>query len=204
MLLGGLVAGSVRHLDDDDSRDLFRLIGDVEAGRRIPQPRLRHRFQRDRIGLRPSCTRLVADTSGLIASELDDHNGTGAQHALSAVYAARTLAATERAAVLQALRTGMAWVGPIGPDLLAALSNGTAASGNGRNHMAPAAGRADPVGWAMQVLELATVDGRPGRSDVQQAFRNALRGAHPDHGAPLDGAAHRIAELETARRILLA
>ncbi|MCZ7631139.1 MAG: hypothetical protein M5U19_19775 [Microthrixaceae bacterium] len=61
----------------------------------------------------------------------------------------------------------------------------------------------DPVGWALDVLALATADGRPARREVQRAFRSALRDAHPDHGAPLDGAAARISELDTARRILL-
>ena len=41
------------------------------------------------------------------------------------------------------------------------------------------------------------------RAVVQQAFRDALRDAHPDHGADHDSAAQRIAELTEARRILL-
>jgi curved DNA-binding protein CbpA len=44
----------------------------------------------------------------------------------------------------------------------------------------------------------------PDRSEVQQRFRDLLREAHPDHGGAHDDAAHRIAELAEARRILLA
>jgi hypothetical protein len=38
---------------------------------------------------------------------------------------------------------------------------------------------------------------------VQQAFREGLRLAHPDHGGETDEAAQRIARLTEARRILL-
>ena len=38
---------------------------------------------------------------------------------------------------------------------------------------------------------------------MQRRFRERLREAHPDHGAEIDGAAQRIADLTEARRILL-
>jgi curved DNA-binding protein CbpA len=44
----------------------------------------------------------------------------------------------------------------------------------------------------------------PGRSEVQQRFRDLLRAAHPDHGGDTDDAAQRISDLTEARRILLA
>jgi hypothetical protein len=198
MLLGGIVATFVRRLDDDDTRDLSRLIGDVEAGRRVPQPRMRHRFQKDRIGLKRSASRLTQDRQGLLALDLDHGNGTATQHALSAVYSAGFLAVAQRKEVAGSLRRAMEWNGRVGPELLGFLRGRHATLEFG-----PAASAADPVLWALGVLGLATLDGRPPRSEVQSAFRAALRAAHPDHGAPLDGAAGRIAELDTARRILL-
>ena len=67
---------------------------------------------------------------------------------------------------------------------------------------------ADPVAWAMQLLQLTGAHpgapaGSPSRRDVQRAFRDQLRAAHPDHGAADADAASRIADLSEARRILL-
>jgi hypothetical protein len=65
----------------------------------------------------------------------------------------------------------------------------------------------DPIAWALGVLDLRGADRVmttvPSRKDVQRAFRDQLRSAHPDHGASGDGAAQRISELTEARRILL-
>src|SRR5437660_6015926 len=47
ILLGGLVAAHVDAIDDDLLVELLGLIDDLESDRRIPQPRLRHRFQTD-------------------------------------------------------------------------------------------------------------------------------------------------------------
>lgn len=198
MLLGGVVAAFGRRLDDDDVRELRRLIGDVEMGRRIPQPRLRHRFQRDRIGLKRSVSRLVQDRAGAFHLELDHDNGTSAQHSLAAVYCTLSLPEEDRRAeVFTALRHGLEWTGGLGPELLEVLRSG-------RPGPSVRAGVGlDAVGWALSTLGLRAVDGRPARPEVQRAFRDALRDAHPDHGGPLDGAAFRIAQLDAARRILL-
>ena len=58
----------------------------------------------------------------------------------------------------------------------------------------------DPVGWALDVLELKE---RGSRRVVQRRFRDLVRRAHPDHGGAAVGAAARIAELTEARRVLL-
>ena len=58
LLLGGVVAGHMPGLDPELFDDLHRLTLHLEAGHRIPQPRLRHRFQTDRIGLQRSVHRL--------------------------------------------------------------------------------------------------------------------------------------------------
>ncbi len=164
----------------------------------MAQPRMRHRFQADRIGLKRSASRLVRDSGGLLHLDLDHDNGTSTQHSLSAVYAAGALGADTRREVGGALRQAMQWNGRVGPELLGLLRGG-----HGVDAMGPAASAADPVAWALGVLGLGPLDGRPKRSEVQRAFRASLRSAHPDHGAPLDGAAGRIAELDVARRILL-
>src|SRR5438093_915484 len=47
ILLAALVATHVAALDDEALGDLHALVDDLEGGRRIAQPRLRHRFQTD-------------------------------------------------------------------------------------------------------------------------------------------------------------
>ena len=198
MLLGGIVAGFGRHLDGDDRLELEQLLGEAETGRRIPQPRLRHRFQSDRVGLQRCTHRLVQDRGGFFHLDLDQHRGTPAQQTLAAVYAARGLPRDDRLAAVTALRRGLHWRGELGPEMLGFLRLGAPA-----RRLGPAAGAADPVGWAVGVLGLSPVDGRPSRDAVRRAFRDGLRSVHPDHGAAVDGAAERIAELDSARRILL-
>jgi hypothetical protein len=198
MLLGGLMARFGRGLDDDDAVELQRLIRDVELDRRIPQPRLRHRFQQDRVGLRRCSHRLVQDRGGWYHLDLDHAGGTPEQQVLAAVYAARSLTGRERRDAVDGLRRGLGWRGDLGPDLLGYLRMGATAG-----HLGPAAGYADPVAWAIGVLGLSSLDGRPSRTQVRSAFRHRLRAVHPDHGGRSDGAAERIAEIESARRILL-
>ena len=62
---GGLLRGrhrrraGVNRLDDEMRDGLDVLINDLERGARIPQPRLRHRFQTDVVGLDRSHHRLI-------------------------------------------------------------------------------------------------------------------------------------------------
>ena len=51
ILLGGIMAQFVGDVNEDMIPDVHRLIGQVERGERIVQPRLRHRYQTDRHGL---------------------------------------------------------------------------------------------------------------------------------------------------------
>jgi hypothetical protein len=205
ILLGGIVARFAGDLDEDTAVDVAHLMNEVERGRRIPQPRARHRLQHDRVGLRPCHHRLVGRGEQLVL-EIDHTRGTPAQHVLCAVYAAGTLPSSVRPAVMSSVRKGFRWHGDIGPSLIAHLA------GRGADLSVTAA--ADPVGWALRILQLAGSGGGapsarrldltvPSRKDVQQAFREQLRAVHPDHGADDDGAAQRIAELAEARRILL-
>ena len=195
VLLGSIAARFGPELTEDFSGDVIRLMSDIERGKRIVQPRARHRLQLDRVGLKPCSHRLI-DAGDGIDWIFSDDKGTPAQHVLSAVYAAATVPWTARASVMDAVRKGFLWSGVIGPSLIAHLS--------GRSALIPSEAIGDPVSWARKVLDLT--DARAAKVDrkvVQRAFRNGLRAAHPDHGAEDDGAAQRIAELTEARRILL-
>jgi hypothetical protein len=194
LLLGAIVAAHIEQLDPDLLPDLVRLTIDLEDGRRIPQPRLRHRFQSDRHGLAKSTHRLLARGD---AVELDlDGRGSPAAQILGAVYAAGGSGPGLRGPAMTMIRRGMRWQGPVGPALI--------------SHLAAADGRAwslgamaDPVGWALGVLGFEVHD-KPARGDLQRRFRDLLREAHPDHGGEASAAATRIADLTEARRILLA
>lgn len=197
LLLGGIVAGHIEDLDPDLFDDLHRLTVELQEGMRVSQPRLRHRFQQDRIGLTRSIHRLVGEGEDL-AFEFED-KGAPAQHILAAVYAAGRLPLTARARVMDTIRKGMRWSGPLDRGFVSHLS------GLDRGRDWSTAAFRDPVQWALDVLGL-TADSTaalPERIRIQRQFRDLLRVAHPDHGGDSDGAAQRIAELAEARRILL-
>ncbi len=196
VLLGAICARFVADLDEDLVPDLMALTHEIELGRRVPQPRLRHRFQRDRVGLTRSPQRLHALDDSM-TPQFDSSKAAPAQLVLGAVYAVSTIPVAARAFVVTSVRKGLAWRGEIGPELLAHLA--------GRHGSALTAdAMADPVGWALVVLGLEPVNRVPDRSMVQRRFRDAVREAHPDHGASNGQAAGRIAEIAEARRILLA
>ena len=198
ILLAGIVAAHMEELDPDLFDDLHRLTLQLQEGMRVPQPRLRHRFQQDRIGLTRSLHRLVGEGEDL-AFELED-KGAAAQHILAAVYAAGQLPVTARARVMDTIRKGMRWTGPLDQVFVAHLS------GLDRSRDWSTAAFRDPVQWALGVLDLT--DGLtttvPDRGDIQRQFRDLLSVAHPDHGGDIDGAAQRISDLTEARRILRA
>ena len=197
LLLGGVVAGHIAELDPDLFDDLHRLTLQLQEDQRVPQPRLRHRFQQDRIGLTRSVHRLVGEGEDL-AFEFED-KGAPAQHILAAVYAAGQLPLTARARVMDTIRKGMRWTGRLDHAFVVHLS------GLDRGRDWSTAAFRDPEHWALGVLGLT--GGRPGvpdRDDIQRQFRDLLRVAHPDHGGDTDAAAQRIADLTEARRILLA
>ena len=196
ILLAGIVATFSGSLEDDMYAELGRLVRQVERGQRIAQPRLRHRFQEDRIGLTRVRHRLVGDGE-VLKFEIDAGSATPAQHILGAVYAAAELRPALREPVVRALRVGMKWRAPLGPVFVARL----AGRDEGAN-WSPAA-LADPRGWARLTLGFTT-EHAPTKAAVQRRVRELLRTAHPDHGAATVGAADRIAELSEARRILLA
>jgi hypothetical protein len=196
ILLGGIVARFAPDLDPDLHDDLRRLMTDVERARRIPQPRLRHRLQEDRIGLQ-RCTHRLTGSGEALTFHFDSERGTAAQHVLCAVYAVGAVPWSVRSTVMDSLRKGLSWRGGSDADLVAHLS------GRSQLGLSSLSAISDPVGWAMAMLDLRGVEVLPSRREIQQAFRAQLRSAHPDHGAAGEGAAQRIAELSEARRILL-
>ena len=194
LLLGGIVAAHIGDLEPDLLPELGRLVTDLEASRRIPQPRLRHRLQVDHMGLARSRHRLVGGGDAL-DFEFDEQ-GTAASQILGAVYAAGALDLSVRRTVMDVLRRGMRWQGPVGRAMVAHLSGAAGA----RTWSAGAF--ADPEQWALETLGFSRREA-PERDEVQRRFRRLLRAAHPDHGGQTDTAAVRIGELSEARRILL-
>jgi hypothetical protein len=193
LLLGGVVASFIDEVDPDLTGDLLALTRDIEVGNRLPQPRLRHRFQEDRVGLTVFRHRLVGDGEEL---HFDlDLKGAPTPNVLAAVYAAARIDADHRPGVMRAIRRAVRWQGPVGPRLIAHLSDARGTAG-----WATLGGR-DPLAWALEVFELDPASTE--RDVVQQRFRELLRAAHPDHGGEAARAAVRIAELSEARRILL-
>lgn len=198
MLLGAVAARFAPEMDPELIPDVVALTHEVEAGRRIAQPRLRHRLQDDRIGLTRSTHRLVRQTdAGEMRAEFEDERGLPGQMVLGAIYAAQTLPLPGRGPVLAAIRRGISWNGEVGPALLAYLA------GRGTVRLSADA-LADPVGWALQVLGFSLDQPVPARGEVQRSFRRSLIAAHPDHGGDDRDAAERIAEITEARRILMA
>jgi hypothetical protein len=193
ILLGGIVAHFSPEVDPDLHPELLHLMTEVDRGRRIAQPRLRHRLQTDHIGLQ-RCTHRLVGTGEALSFHFEDERGTAAQHVLCAVYAAGTVPWAVRGTVMDTLRKALKWRGGDDSALISYLS--------GRAGSASLTAVGDPVAWALHTLDLRH-GGVPSRRDVQRAFRDQLRSAHPDHGAAGDGAAQRISELAEARRILL-
>jgi hypothetical protein len=196
ILLGGVVATYLPGIDPDLVGDLRRLTLQLEHGHRVAQPRLRHRRQTDRVGLTRSLLRLRADAHRM---RFDfEEKAAPAQYVLAAVYAAGEVDVMARSTVLDTVRRGLDWIGPVGPGLIDHLSGA-----NGPSAWSAEAFR-DPIGWALRVLDMQGEGDSRDERRVQRRFRALLRDAHPDHGAGADGAAERIADLTTARRILLA
>src|SRR4051794_14806982 len=101
LLLGAVVAAHMGDLDPDFVPELSNLLDDLQAGRRIPQPRLRHRFQVDHKGLAKSTHRLIGQ-----GDELDfvfETEGSPASQILGAAYAAGRLDREHRDAVMEVL-----------------------------------------------------------------------------------------------------
>lgn len=198
LLLGAVVANHITGVDPDLRGDVVRLIREVEHGRRVVQPRLRHRFQTDRHGLAMSRHRMTgaSTASGETPGETVafDFASTGSDLAqvLGAVYAVERLAPESRRLIAPVLLQATAWRGSIGPALIAHLAGA---------HSAELSVLADPRAWALQVLGFAP-DAEPAKRDVTRSYRDRMRAVHPDHGGAAADASKAIRELNEARRLL--
>ena len=165
----------------------------MAAGKRIPQPRVRHRFQTDTIGLLRSSHRLVA-AHGALTFEFEGERGLPVQHALGALYAAGQLPSEVRDVIFDSLRAALVWSKPVDDRFISYIMGGRASS------LADLRAWNDPVAWALDILGL---EPDYTRRSVLKHYRTLLRDAHPDHGAQEQEAAARIAELGQARDLLL-
>ena len=191
VLVAGIVAVKAQSLDADLRDELDVLISRLDVGAKIAQPRLRHRFQTDVVGLDRSRHRLVS-VGRAHELELDDHAHDLPQ-VLGAVYAASQFPARARASVFRLLWRALRWEGGNTRALIEYLSGDTAAVL--RRHRT--------AEWALDVLGFAP-HALPAPTEILGRFRTLVRGVHPDHGAPVDDAGQRVSDLTEAKRILLA
>ena len=189
LLLAGLVGAFAPRVDDESRDDLDVLIDDVERGRRIVQPRVRHRFQKDVHGLDHSRHKLVGEGEHLHL-DIDDH-GAPLPQILAAVYASGLLNRAARPSVFRLLRRATRWEGDAGERLLNFLASDR-----------PRSIEAGAEGWALQVLGFVG-SAEPTRGEINRRFRKLVRAAHPDHGASASEAGQRMVDLTEAKRILL-
>ena len=194
-LLAGIAATFAPLLDPDLFDDYLKLLRHVDRGQRISQPRLRHRFQQDRIGLTRSTHRLVADGSRL-RFRIEMGTGTPEQFLLAAAYACAPMASASRSAAIAAITVGLSWRDSLDGRFVSRVL------GRSTDAAMPALALSDPVGWARRILGIDP-ETNVSKTTVQRRFRERLRDAHPDHGGMHELAADRIADLSEARRILL-
>ncbi|HEX9530786.1 MAG TPA: hypothetical protein VF954_06590 [Acidimicrobiales bacterium] len=192
ILIAGIVATFIAGLDEEMHDGLETLLTDVEGGRRVVQPRLRHRFQHDVVGLDRSRHTLIGHGEH-VRLELDDH-GAAMPQILGALYAAGQLSYSARPSVWRLIRRATRWEGAAGDALVAYLTGDEAAF---RVDRLAVHGQA----WALQVLGFPR-DAAPERDEVLRRFRSLIRHAHPDHGGQTEGAGTLIHQLTQAKRIL--
>ena len=191
LLLGAVVANHIAGVDIDLQGDVARLIGEIERGDRVVQPRLRHRFQVDRHGLSHSTHRLIGDEDDI---EFDfGTNGSDLAQVLGAVYALERLDLPSRRAIAPVLVKATRWRGPIGPALVAHLAGSRSAT---------LSAMADPRAWAMELLGFPVDAPKPSKREVTRQYRVRMRDVHPDHGGAAIDASKAILDLNEARRIL--
>lgn len=198
VLLAAIVAHNAPKVAPELREDLVNVLETLAAGQRVIQPRVRHRFQADRVGLTVSTQRMVANGSAL-DFDFEDESAGPVQLALGSLYAAASLPVTVQKPVFDAIQSALFWARPVDGAFVSYLMDGDTVD------LADLKSWNDPVAWAMEILEIERSDSdAPPKRVVQRKFRSLLRAAHPDHGALSEDAASRIAELTEARRILLA
>lgn len=197
LLLAGVVAHTAPRVEPELREALYLLIEQLADGQRVVQPRVRHRFQTDRIGLLASVHKLVG-VDGRLEFEFAEETSLPVQQALGAVYAASSLPDECRPAVFEAIMSALVWYGEVNQRFISQVMGGRVAS------LVELTSWNDPVSWAFEMLGLdPAAEDATSKRVVQRRFRSLVRDAHPDHGGLDDDAAKRIEDLTEARRILL-
>lgn len=189
VLLGAMVAVNAPDLDADEMIELLDLLDRLERYERVPQPRLRHRFQKDVIGLDRSVHSLHAD-GDRITFDIDAH-ALPEVSILGAVYAAAGLPMISRPFAFKCLRRALLWNTAVDAAFVAYLVGSDAAMHRWFS-MAPDTQR------AMRLLGYGP-DDRPSDFDIKERFRERVWAAHPDRG----GDAEEMMELTRAKTTLL-
>ena len=149
VLLSAIAATFAPMLVPELADDYTKLLRQIDRGQRIAQPRLRHRFQQDRIGLTRSTHRLMIEGPRL-RFRIDKGTGTPEQFLLAAAYACAPMTVADRAAAIAAINVGVAWRGALDGRFVSRVLGGS-------THAAmPALAMSDPVGWAMRILGIET------------------------------------------------
>ncbi len=192
LLLAGIVASYAEHLDDDLADDFHWLLRELGAGRRVPQPVLRHRLQVDRIGLSSSLHQLVIRDDRLRLDLAAD--APPLPQMLAVAYRVGQMPDATRRSLFTLISSAASWTAGPSDDILSWLTGVDSGS-------LPTMVEIDPLQWALEVMGLGA-DSLSKRT-VQRRFRTLLREAHPDHGGDEAGAAEEINRLNAARDILL-
>src|SRR5215218_9924550 len=126
ILLGGIVAAHLGDVDPELRDEFLVLVDDLEADKRISQPRLRHRFQTDVVGLDRSRHKLVghpdSDRVEDVRFELEG-DGRAVPQILGAIYAAARLHPDARPRVFAAIRKAVLWENGLVPELVTYLTD---------------------------------------------------------------------------------
>ena len=198
LLVAAVFAAHTQQFGDDENNDLNDLLNLIEIGARIPQPKLRHRLQEDRVGLTRSTHQLVELSDGRVVLDLAPSDRPE-PHVLAVLYRISQQPRQMRRSLLTLLRSVRGWRGQDHDDLLRYISGKSPVTKWGSDV------GADPIVWALEVLGLTgtSANGVPEPRQIRRTFRRLLRTAHPDHGGVAEDAGQRIEMLTAARNILL-
>lgn len=147
LLLGAIVATFAPRVDPESVEELLGLMTEIEADRHVPQPRMRHRFQTDRVGLQ-RITYSVSSVGEKLTFVFPTDKATATQHLLVAAYAVRAIGHVDRPVVLATMRRAIGFPGGSDSDLLRYLTGSTRAGVHALS---------DPVVWALETLEIRTL-----------------------------------------------
>ena len=195
VLLAGIVARLIPDIDEEFYDDYRKLLNQLQRGERISQPRLRHRFQEDKVGLARTVHRLQ-EHEGKYRFIFELNEAAAEQNILAAAYSISQFAYKDRPAVVNLMNKAVKWRGDVGTDFISYLLSR-------HDKFVADLGHDSSESWALKVLGFS--DTNPDADEVKKQFRKLLRSTHPDTGEDDSqvNVARRIQELTEARRILL-